>query len=259
MGSYEKLLLKWNDFQANISTAFRDLRVEGEFTDVTLVCEDNQRIEAHRVILSASSPFFRNILTSLKSPEPLVYMRGVSLNNLSSIIDFIYFGEANVCQDDLNDFLALADEVKLKGLSQHETVHSEVGDTEKLFIKQETKHGKKKKENRKASLGTEDYTNEVLTENLFTKDNETVLHPNADTSELSDIQDMDFTLNSMIENLNGTWTCKQCGKTAKDKTKIRQHVEVHIEGVQHPCAVCGRTYRSRNSLSNHKSKVHKNQ
>ena len=116
MSSYEKLLLKWNDFQENISTAFTNLRVEGEFTDVTLVCEDNQRIEAHRVILSASSPFFKNILTSLKSPNPLVYMRGVTLNNLCSIIDFIYFGEANVYQENLDSFLAVAEELQLKGL-----------------------------------------------------------------------------------------------------------------------------------------------
>ena len=59
--SSEKFCLKWNDFETNISAAFRDLREEKDFFDVTLACEDNQ-IEAHKVILSACSTFFRNIL-----------------------------------------------------------------------------------------------------------------------------------------------------------------------------------------------------
>ena len=56
--SDEKLCLQWNDFQTNLSSAFRDLRDDKEFTDVTLACEDGQQMEAHKIILAASSPFF---------------------------------------------------------------------------------------------------------------------------------------------------------------------------------------------------------
>ena len=44
--------LRWNDFESNVSSAFRDLREEKDFFDVTLACEDSQ-VEAHKVILSA--------------------------------------------------------------------------------------------------------------------------------------------------------------------------------------------------------------
>ena len=50
------------DFRENVSSAFEDLREDKEFTDVTLACEDGQQVEAHRVVLIASSPFFLNIL-----------------------------------------------------------------------------------------------------------------------------------------------------------------------------------------------------
>ena len=60
MGS-EKFCLRWNDFQSNISNALEDLRSDKDFFDVTLACEDEQ-IQAHKVILSACSPFFRNVL-----------------------------------------------------------------------------------------------------------------------------------------------------------------------------------------------------
>ena len=73
----EKLFLQWNDFQENIKSAFGHLREESDFADVTLACEDGQQVEAHKVILAASSPFFQKLLGRFKHPHPLIYMRGV--------------------------------------------------------------------------------------------------------------------------------------------------------------------------------------
>ena len=92
----EKLRLQWNDFKDNVSSAFGALRQDKEFTDVTLVCEDGQQVEAHKVVLVASSPFFLNILKRNKHPHPLIYMRGVRPENLMTMVDFFYHGEAKV-------------------------------------------------------------------------------------------------------------------------------------------------------------------
>ena len=62
MNTDEKLCLQWNDFRENVSSAFGDLRQDQKFADVTLACEDGQQVEAHKVILVASSPFLLNIL-----------------------------------------------------------------------------------------------------------------------------------------------------------------------------------------------------
>jgi BTB/POZ domain len=59
MASSEKFCLRWNDFESNISVAFRELRDEKDFFDITLAVEDSQQVQAHKVILSACSPFFR--------------------------------------------------------------------------------------------------------------------------------------------------------------------------------------------------------
>ena len=62
MDSSEKLCLQWNDFKDNVSSSFGDLREDRDFTDVTLACEDGQQVEAHKVVLVSSSPFFLNLL-----------------------------------------------------------------------------------------------------------------------------------------------------------------------------------------------------
>ena len=62
MASSEKFCLRWNDFESNVSTAFRDLREEKDFFDVTLACDDSSQVAAHKVILAACSPFFREVL-----------------------------------------------------------------------------------------------------------------------------------------------------------------------------------------------------
>jgi len=110
--------LRWNDFESNISSAFRDLREDKDFFDVTLACVDDQ-IQAHKVILSACSPFFRGILRRNKHEHPLLYLNGVKYGDLVSVLNFMYHGEVNVAQEELNSFLAVAEDLKVKGLTQN--------------------------------------------------------------------------------------------------------------------------------------------
>jgi len=116
--SSEKFCLRWNDFETNISSAFRELRDDKDFFDVTLACDDEQ-IQAHKVILSACSPFFRNILRRNPHQNPLLYLKGVKFTDLQAVLNFMYHGEVNVAQEELNSFLAVAEDLRVKGLTQN--------------------------------------------------------------------------------------------------------------------------------------------
>jgi len=118
MEGSEKFCLRWNDFETNISEGFRELREEKDFFDVTLACEDNQ-IQAHRVIISACSSFFKTVLRRNPHPHPLLYLKGVKYRELLSILNFMYVGEVNVAQEELNSFLTVAEDLKVKGLTQN--------------------------------------------------------------------------------------------------------------------------------------------
>jgi len=117
--SSEKFCLRWNDFETNISGAFRELRDEKDFFDVTIACE-NEQIQAHKVILSACSPFFRNILRRNQHQHPLLYLKGVKYTDLQSVLNFMYHGEVNVAQEELNSFLSVAEDLRVKGLTQNQ-------------------------------------------------------------------------------------------------------------------------------------------
>jgi hypothetical protein len=67
-----QICLKWNSFLSNIATSFESLWEEEGLVDVTLA-SDGQCLTAHKVILSASSPFFKKVFQV--SPSRLIRRR----------------------------------------------------------------------------------------------------------------------------------------------------------------------------------------
>ena len=116
----EKFCLKWNDFEGNLREALKEIRYEKEYFDCTLSCGVEQ-LQAHKIILSASSPLFRSILRQNPHKEPLIYLKGVRMVDLQAVLDFIYYGEVNVAQEELNSFLEVAEELEVKGLTQNKS------------------------------------------------------------------------------------------------------------------------------------------
>ena len=256
----EKLCLKWNDFQDNVNAAFKSLQEDNEFADVTLACEDGQQIQAHKVILAACSPLFKNLLQRSKHPHPLIYLRGIKSVDLVAIVDFLYCGEANVYQENVDSFLAIAEELQLKGfLGQNNDQN-----TTPSFGTMETKV-----EPYISSWAKYLETDSVKPIKSFVKEQKSTTEINtckivAQNHLVSgDLQELDEKVKSLMrkgENQipNGgqtTKVCKVCGKEGY-ATNIRDHIELnHLDGVAIPCKNCGNTFRSRCSLRKHKCKI----
>jgi hypothetical protein len=105
------------NFESIISVASREIREEKDYLDCTLSCGTRQ-IQAHKLILSACSTFFRTILRQNPHQHPLLYVNGVEFTDLQAVLNFMYHGEVNVAQEELNSFLAVAEVLKVKGLTQ---------------------------------------------------------------------------------------------------------------------------------------------
>ena len=217
-------------------------------------------MEAHKVILASSSPLFQKILQYSKHPHPLIYLKGFQSKDFVSILDFLYFGEANVYQEDLDSFLAIAEEIELKGLTGQTTSPDLVKEQENPI----------QERNNEAKRST---TLQQMNQNpkLKVPNTSTEIAISRETS--ADFQALDEKVKSMMEkgqkmipsgkHPNGTYKqeksriCKLCGKEGHIAV-IRNHIEHnHLEGICLLCGLCDMTFSSRPALSAHKNRSHK--
>ncbi|XP_042231438.1 protein bric-a-brac 2-like isoform X2 [Homarus americanus] len=111
--------LRWNNYQTNMTAVFDQLLQEEVFVDVTLSCEGGQQLRAHKVVLAACSPYFQAVLQNNPCKHPIVILpRDVAFADLRAIIEFVYRGEIDVAQEQINSLLAAADTLKIKGLCE---------------------------------------------------------------------------------------------------------------------------------------------
>ena len=115
----DKYNLCWNEFENCASATIKTLWSDNAFTDVTLVCDDDKQIAAHKVILGSSSSFFRKILHANQYKHLFIYLKGIGYNELTSLLRFMYLGQTEVEHDDLDKFMNAAKELKVRGLHEN--------------------------------------------------------------------------------------------------------------------------------------------
>ena len=251
----EKLCLKWNDFQNVLCASFGELRVDNDFTDVTLACED-QSIKAHRLILSGCSPFFKRLLKTHSHPQPLIYMRGLKSSELVAIVNFLYDGETNIFQEELDSFLSLAEEFELKGLSRGSEEKEEAIEQYKKqeyskYNQNRSSFGAKFKDEGTNVHGAKN-TNVNYERNL--NDSIRALVPTNQKENKPSLINSDTmrTIKSLFEKQFDRLICLKCDYTSNDQRNMMKHVETHIEGLAYPCNFCNKVFRSSQSFRNYK-------
>jgi len=116
----QQYCLKWNNYQHSLTSTFKDLLACENFVDCTLSCgQAGQTINAHRVVLSACSPYFRQVLSNLGAwQHPVIILKDIKYEDLAGIVEFIYHGEVSIDQDCLPGFLQAAESLRIKGLTE---------------------------------------------------------------------------------------------------------------------------------------------
>ena len=176
--------------------------------------------------------------------------------DISAILDFLYFGEAKVYQENLDSFLAIAEEFQLRGLVGE--INDKVGDFDKKYLP--------------PSLSPVLSTNTKIPKNSSkqqisggqkNEENRTVAIP---SNFSGDFQELEQKVKSMMEKSQNSLSyrnakaniCKVCGKEGAPNA-IKDHIEAnHLEGIVIPCNLCEKTFRSRNSFRQHKRNQHIN-
>ena len=250
----EKFSLKWNDFTNNASKAFSSLRNEDYLHNVTLVSNDNQQVSAHKLVLSACSEYFRNIFKNNPTNYPFLCMDGVTKEDLTNILDYMYNGEVHVYQDDLDRFLNIAERLKLQGLlggsgSEDDKIENNSRGQIDLLSKEEVvTHFETPSETETINKSTP-----TSSKNEIARFDKVTIPISAE-----DLNEIEEKVSQYVEKLeNKRYMCTICGKEAERSRNLKNHIETHMEGLSFPCSSCGRTFRSSHSLYKHSNRTHK--
>jgi len=250
MVSPRLLLLEQSDFLSNYVGSFQELRTAEELFDVTLACED-ETLEAHKVVLSACSPFFRRVLSKAKQNHPFIYLKGVLHKDLLALLDYIYTGETRVPEEDVNRFIEAAQELKIKGLTENELDRSDIPPRDD--------------EEKKSDQSNGDQMEIIIDPFEYNGDESSLLNGSSESEEgtgeyskqKDKISELQLEIAAKVEQIKDdsgsiVWKCKECGKEFKKKSKLAMHIEIHLDGFSHACTLCDREYKTRNSLNSHK-------
>ncbi|XP_042884786.1 protein abrupt-like isoform X4 [Penaeus japonicus] len=117
--------LRWNNHRPNLVTVFSELLTSEALVDVTLAT-DGHYIHAHKLVLSACSVYFKDLFGANPCKHPIVILKDIRIDDLKTVIDFIYRGEVNVAQDRLQDVLRTAESLRIKGLAENPRSYDEM-------------------------------------------------------------------------------------------------------------------------------------
>ena len=284
--------LKWEKHLKNLARAFHCHQNEGHFCDVSIACEDKV-IEAHKLVLSASSLVLNNILKKYSHPHPLIYLKGIRAVDMNALIEFVYCGEVKVSQDQLKPFMEAAEELMVQGLTGDSRVKKtdQEGTHQLNYLGSETPLSFVQKNHPQKVFGIAD---EVLEEpscsatrprfkllqqhHLATSELQTHIGKSLSVSHNTESVESKKLVQQVKEwadlkkyvvttkkgnpengvKLHIIHQCKLCSTTSRNKGHLMDHVErIHFKKViDNTCTSCGKKLNSRTSLRCHKWHKH---
>ena len=262
----EKFNLKWNEFQSNVSKSFSLLRKESYLQDITLVSDDLETISAHKLVLSASSEYFRRILHKTDSKvNSLLCLDGVSSTDLKNVLDYVYDGEVKIDEDKIDRFLNVAQKLKLEGLQQKESPYYKPDEEAKTNFTEmpstfEEVHTDEDFDDKSKVIDKQFHDAKTGSESFGSV---SIIGNNGEL--ISEHKHKKRLYENVIAYPDWSASCKICGKMFSAQKKpgdatysARRHVEVHLEGVTYTCFICHKDFRSKNAYQSHLSRSHKN-
>ncbi|CAK1549946.1 unnamed protein product [Leptosia nina] len=282
MNNAPQFSLRWNNYVSHVTEAFNILRFENDLVDVTLCC-DGGKIKAHRMLLSACSNYFKQIFKENPCQHPVIIFRNFKYEDLNAIINFMYHGEVNIFQEQLESFLITAELLEVKGLTDNlddDTYKNQirVSDNTSLDLTSksrsetfpETPHTSEEPINlaplqtaREEVLPTntplvvdQDNTFELQLDS--NKDNSIKVKPSGSTDEMQiDNQSTsaeDLSDKNSSESDLAKFRCQLCPKGFKHPTSLTLHKDSHAGKTQ--CPVCRRSFSRSYDMRSHLQRIH---
>ena len=225
----EKYNLNWHTYLDHLRDLLHNMREMEYLTDVTLVCDDQKQFKAHKIVLSACSDVFKNIIDSLPLNSSVIYLRGIQHQEMESILEFMYLGVATFYQERMNEFLNVAKNLEIKEISKDVEFNDIEEYNNEEDVTETTHHLSSEQEEANTSVTDQPGNKESY------KDR-----------NASGVRDRSS--NQIVENESRNFSCSQCGNQFTHKHGLRQHIQSIHEGVKYSCKQCDQLFTQQSTL-----------
>jgi len=244
----EKFNLTWHTFILHGQDLFKNLFESQEFSDVTLISDDQHQYKVHKFVLSACSTVFRNILTNNPNNSS-IYLRGIHHEALESILQFIYLGEVTFYNERMNEFLNVAKNLDIKEIGKN-AVHKDQ-ENEGMSVKESFYEAAESEDlNDNQSIDAEDLENSIENQS-----NDVTIQNNI-KSRVKDIYSHSSKSLILGDNGNKPYKCNQCDYQSSYKWSFKEHVKFRHEGIKHACHLCNNQFSTPRNLQKHIKEKH---
>ena len=240
----QKYELRWRTFPEHAAQVFKDLGTEGNFADVTLVSDDHIQSPAHKVVISACSPVLKKLLINNPHSHPMLYLRGIKNSELQALIKFMYFGEVQMFEEQLKEFIDIAKDLKV------EQIFNEQDKDERCSPDSFNKSTEEISLSPEVVIGDIDM-NTHFNEKIFEKSQDTageVVKPRKKIRKMS--------LAKFEVTSEGKYKCLECESLYSSRGALSNHVMSKHRGIMYSCDECTKSYSDRTNLRTHKKKEH---
>ena len=106
--------IKWEAPEDLLKQILKVFRQSNFLADVTLVCDDQRELKAHKVVLSSLSVVMENILNGHSEENLRIYLTVIQYKHMESILEFIYSGETSLEKKDIHEITEIAKQLAIK-------------------------------------------------------------------------------------------------------------------------------------------------
>merc|ERR1719186_187602 len=251
---------------ATMFESFLNIQKREEFSDVTLVTDDDTLVKAHRIVLGACSPFFRSIFSKTNVRDLCLYLPGITCSDLESILDFMYNGQTEIPVDSLETFTKTAAQLRVKGLTSVEE-NENVQDDDKIIEDESTEFIEESVEKDIVSegLNLDQVKIEPAEENTTHREvGEEFEQNNAATVEETEYKASPGNETAVAEEIKDyvekgqKHKCNQCDFICARKDRLKKHIVYAHTSVDFlPCTKCDFVAKENTELKNHIEMKHK--
>ena len=249
-------LIKRPQHNNKLANALSNMLQCGNLVDVTIDCNGGQ-VNAHKLVLAASSTFFRNMFSKWTNAfhYPIIILREMPVNDLKTILQFIYHGEVNVPQDRVDSLMRCANYLQIDGMASSANSLSAI-------LASSSSSSSMSHHNHLTGHGPISATSNTMNAYTTTMNKIPPQYPPTKQSRGHSSRSNNNMNNNNTSSSNNTsdntsnkpkHTCPVCLKTFTHGFTLKRHQKLHSDNKSPiTCDVCSKSYSCKDSFLRHK-------